>query len=79
MSEGIDKLLGRTRVDNEVSDGNTITPNYETAALFGDDNGRCPLLFLLPLRYIINVQIGILGTGIAGEFNLVTLINRLPA
>jgi len=68
-----------TRLDNEVSDGYTFTTDYEAAALLGNDNGRCPLLFLLILRQIINLEVGILGIGIANKLNLVTLINGLPA
>jgi hypothetical protein len=68
-----------TRLNDKICDGQAITSNYETAALFSNNDGRCSLFFLLLLREILDLQVGILGIGIADEFNLITLIDGLPA
>lgn len=71
--------MRRTRQDDKVRDGYAITPNYETATLLGNDNGRCPLFFRFLLRQIIDLRVGIFGIGITGKLNLIPLINGLPA
>jgi len=42
--------MGRPRLDDKVSNGCAITPDYEAAALLSNDNGGCPLFFMLLLR-----------------------------
>jgi hypothetical protein len=71
--------VGRTRVNDKICDGQAITPNYETAALFSNDYGRCPLFFVLLLGEVLDFQVGILSICIADEFDFITLIDGLPA
>jgi len=42
--------MRHTRLDDKVSNGCTITPDYEAMALLSNDNGGCSLFFMLLLR-----------------------------
>jgi hypothetical protein len=71
--------MGLTGLDNKVGDGYAFTTDHEAATLLGNDNGRCPLLFVLILREIVNLKVSILGISIANKLNLVAFIDGLPA